>query len=227
MASNAKPLTNQANSLDPNEPKEPRKISSMPAGVRLISIGVSTGGPVALAKLLGEIPKYLPVPIMIAQHMPAVFTGLLAKRLSEQTGHKVCEAKDGDQIEASRILIAPGDYHMLVKRCKTRVEVRLNQDPPVNSCRPAVDPFFKSVAQCFGNRAVGVVLTGMGQDGMSGAGLIKSAGGTVFAQDESSSVVWGMPGKVVSAGFADHIMDLSDIAESLTVIGNASRLAPA
>ena len=183
--------------------------------VDAIAIGVSTGGPDALAKLLLDIPKTLPVPILIAQHMPPVFTELLAKRLSARTGHRVREAVDGEIVTSGRVFLAPGDYHLTVGRRGTSVRVQLNQEPAENSCRPAVDPLFRSVAECFGRHAIGLVLTGMGEDGALGAAEIKSSGGTVIVQDQHSSVIWGMPGKVVSAGCADQILPLNQIAGEL------------
>ena len=204
------------------KPAPPKRCDPTPPGlsrlhsIKVVTIGVSTGGPQALKEVLSGIPRHFPVPILIAQHMPPVFTELLAQRLSEQTGHQVCEAKHNEPLQKSRILLAPGDYHMVVeKNADDRVVVQLNQDKPENSCRPAVDPLFRSVARCFGRNALAVVLTGMGQDGQSGAGDIKHAGGTVMVQDESSSVVWGMPKKVIDACFADHVFPLQQIAPEI------------
>lgn len=181
-----------------------------------VAIGVSTGGPDTLAKLLGQIPVGCSTPILITQHMPPVFTKLLAKRLSRQTGHEVAEASDGELIKPGRILIAPGDFHMTVRKSATKFLTRLGQEDQENSCRPAVDPLFRSVAECYGNNALGVVLTGMGRDGTQGSSAIKSRGGSVFVQDKSSSVVWGMPGKVVEAGLADRIYSLNQIADAIS-----------
>ncbi len=183
--------------------------------VDAIAIGVSTGGPDALAKLLFDIPKTLRVPVLITQHMPPVFTNLLAERLSLRTGHSVNEAVDGEVVTNDRILLAPGDFHLTVSRHGTSVRVKLNQEPEENSCRPAVDPLFRSVAKCYGKNAIGIVLTGMGQDGALGAADIKSTGGSIIVQDEASSVIWGMPGKIVSAGHADRILPLNEIASEL------------
>lgn len=196
-------------------PLEVEKQSQANHRIDAIAIGVSTGGPDALAKLLMDVPKNLPVPILITQHMPPVFTDLLAKRLALRTGHNVSEAIDGEVVTNGRVIIAPGDFHLTVKRRETSVRVKLNQDPTENSCRPAVDPLFRSVAKCFGKHVIGLVLTGMGQDGARGAADIKSNGGTIIVQDEPSSVIWGMPGKVVSAGCADQILPLNEIAREL------------
>ena len=190
--------------------------SSQPSGpVSVIAIGVSTGGPEALSTIVNDLPKDLPVPILIAQHMPPVFTGLLADRLAAQNGHRVREATDGESVTAGDILVAPGDYHMTVVRDKLTVRVKLNQDPPENSCRPAVDPLFRSVAACYGARALGVVLTGMGKDGEQGAVALRQMGGRVVAQDEATSVVWGMPGAIARSGLADRILPLQSIANEM------------
>lgn len=183
--------------------------------VSVIAIGVSTGGPDALGKLLTRIPKPFGVPILITQHMPPVFTGLLAERLSQQSGHRVHEAKHGDVVEASEILIAPGDFHMTVCREKTNVITQLDRNPPENSCRPSVDPLFRSVATTYGAEALAVVLTGMGTDGGAGSQMIKQLGGRVFAQDKATSTVWGMPGYVAENGLADRVLPLEQIATEL------------
>ena len=186
--------------------------------VHAIAIGVSTGGPDALAKLLTGINKVLPVPVFITQHMPPVFTTRLASRLDRQTIHCVSEAINDEVVQPGKIFIAPGDFHMTTKKSGGTVRIRLNQDEPENSCRPAVDPLFRSVAKCYGENALGVVLTGMGMDGTRGAGVIKSSGGRVIVQDQASSVVWGMPGQVVQAGDADAILSLVKISNELSRI---------
>jgi two-component system chemotaxis response regulator CheB len=189
--------------------------------VKAVAIGVSTGGPDALVAVLKDIPSSFSAPIIIAQHMPPVFTKLLAERLSARCPLPVREAKDGDTVEPGQVLLAPGDYHMTVVREGTQVIARLNQDPPENSCRPSVDPLFRSVATCYGKHALGLVLTGMGKDGMDGARLLKQEGSCVIAQDRETSVVWGMPGKVVEAGYADSILPLDKIGEELTRLTTA------
>lgn len=183
--------------------------------VSVIAIGVSTGGPEALSQLIKKLPKPFPVPILITQHMPPVFTGLLAERLSLQSGHRVREASAGDTVVAGEILIAPGDFHLTVMRDKTKVVTVLDQSPPENSCRPSVDPLFRSVSKVYGRETLAVVLTGMGSDGGEGARVVKQMGGRVFAQDEASSVVWGMPGYVANNGLADRVLPIEQIATEL------------
>ena len=183
--------------------------------VSIIAIGVSTGGPDALGKLLTRIPKPFGVPILITQHMPPVFTGLLAKRLSQQSGHRVREAKHGEVVKAGEILIVPGDFHLTVRREKHDIITQLDRNLPENSCRPSVDPLFRSVAKSYGAEAFAVVLTGMGIDGGAGSKVIKQTGGRVFAQDKATSTVWGMPGYVAENGLADRVLPLEQIATGL------------
>jgi two-component system chemotaxis response regulator CheB len=193
------------------------------AKVDVIAIGVSTGGPAALASIFSALPKPFPIPILVTQHMPAVFTNLLANRLSAQSGHKVCEASGGEVVEPGRFFLAPGDYHLSVNKSGNQFHTNLDQGPPENSCRPAIDPFFRSIAKCYGKNAVGVVLTGMGQDGTRGAGEIKRQGGSILVQDQETSVVWGMPQKVVDAGFADQTLSLSAITQELIRMAEKAR----
>jgi two-component system chemotaxis response regulator CheB len=182
------------------------------ARVDLLVIGASTGGPNALAELLPAIPKDLPVPIVIVQHMPALFTRLLAERLNKQTTIAVHEGETGKKLEPGHAWIAPGNYHMTLERHGIEVQLQLNQEAPENSCRPAVDPLFRSAATVFGPNVLAVVLTGMGSDGVQGAQRIRERGGQVLIQDEESSVVWGMPGQVAAAGLADATYPLSQMA---------------
>ena len=195
----------------------PRQTSQQAGNEKIsaIAIGVSTGGPQALSKLIAMLPKPFPVPILITQHMPPVFTGLLAEQLSQQTGHQVKEAKHRDLVSAGEILLAPGDFHLTVCRETSHVVAQLDQSPPENSCRPSVDPLFRSVSKTYGREALAVVLTGMGTDGCEGSRSIRQAGGRVFVQDKESSVVWGMPGAVVEIGQADRILPLEQIATEL------------
>lgn len=181
-------------------------------GVDVVAIGVSTGGPNALAVVLPQLPADLPVPIVLVQHMPPMFTRLLADRLNAQSALTVVEATGEDVLVPGHVYIAPGNYHLVLKRRGTHVVTALNQEPPENSCRPAVDPLFRSVSQVYGAHAVAVVLTGMGQDGLRGVEDIRGAGGQVIVQDEASSVVWGMPGFIARAGLADRVLPLTDIA---------------
>jgi two-component system chemotaxis response regulator CheB len=181
----------------------------------IVAIGSSTGGPDALCKVLKPLPADLSVPILIAQHMPPKFTRLLADRLDKICSLRVREAGNGTVLEKGSIWLAPGDYHMTVQRQGARDVLLLNQDPPENSCRPSVDVLFRSVAQVYGRRTLGVVLTGMGQDGMEGCKAIKQVGGSVIAQNQSTSVVWGMPRAVAENGLADAVVPLDFISNRI------------
>jgi two-component system chemotaxis response regulator CheB len=183
-----------------------------PARIDVVAIGTSTGGPGALSELIPQLPADLPVPIVIVQHMPPLFTRLFAERLNAISRLEVREGKEGQKLQRGHIWIAPGDHHMTVVRKGTDFLLALNHDPHENSCRPAVDVLFRSVARTYGANVLAVVLTGMGADGTQGAGVVREAGGEVIVQDEQSSVVWGMPGSVVAASQADRIFPLSGIA---------------
>jgi len=174
----------------------------------VLAIGVSTGGPTALSDIMPLIPANFPLPILIVQHMPPIFTKLLAERLSSRCKIRVEEARNGMPVEPGCALIAPGDFHMRVSGQPGRVKIILDQAPQENSCRPAVDPLFRSVGEVWGPSSIGVVLTGMGQDGLLGAEALRAKGAFLIAQDEASSVVWGMPGFVVKAGLADKVLPL-------------------
>ncbi len=181
----------------------------------LVAIGVSTGGPTALGEIIPRLPANLPVPVLIVQHMPALFTPLLAERLGLKAKLKVVEAKTGMTADAGVVYIAPGDYHMEVLRVGRVLRLGLHQGPPENSCRPSVDVMFRSVATNVASRTLAVILTGMGQDGLLGCERIREMGGRIFAQDKESSVVWGMPGFVVQAGLADRVLPLSSVADAI------------
>lgn len=196
----------------------------LPTRIDVLAIGVSTGGPNALAAILPGLPAAFPVPIVVVQHMPPLFTRLLAERLSSISALTVREAGDGAVLEPGTAWIAPGNYHLTLRRDGERVRAALNQDPPENSCRPAVDPLFRSAVEVYGSRVLGVVLTGMGQDGLRGGEAIHRAGGRLLAQDEASSVVWGMPGAIVAAGLADGVLPLAAMAADLTQRAAAGRL---
>jgi len=187
---------------------------------RVVVIGVSTGGPAALGAILPEFPAGFGLPVLLVQHMPPLFTQLLAERLHAVCRLPVKEARHGELIQPGRILIAPGDFHLKVAGQGTDVHVHLDQSPPQNSCRPAVDALFMSIGEVYGGAAVAAILTGMGHDGLRGAEILKAQGATVLAQDEATSVVWGMPGAVVNAGLADRVLPLDRIApEILRLVG--------
>jgi two-component system chemotaxis response regulator CheB len=186
----------------------------------VVAIGASTGGPNALHQVVPALPASLAVPVVIVQHMPPVFTELLAARLDQASQVRVHEARDGAKIERGHVYIAPGGQHFTVAAENGSVRARLNQEPPENSCRPAVDVLFRSAAQVYGGGTLGIVLTGMGQDGLRGARWIHEAGGKVIAQDQGSSVVWGMPGAVAEAGLADEIVPLKSVSEALLALAD-------
>jgi len=178
-------------------------------------IGVSTGGPTALGAILPQLPDEFPLPILIVQHMPPLFTRFLAERLCSSCQLPVKEANHGDPLAAGKILIAPGDFHMKVAGNGAEARVFLDQSPPQNSCRPSVDALFSSIGEVYGGAAIAVILTGMGQDGLRGAEVLKAQGASILAQDEASSVVWGMPGAVVNAGLADCVLPLDQIVPEI------------
>jgi two-component system chemotaxis response regulator CheB len=183
--------------------------------INILAIGTSTGGPNALAEVIPHLPEGFPVPVVVVQHMPPLFTRLLAERLHSHSRLSVQEAEAGKALEPGQVWIARGDYHMTIARKGTGVVLNLNQDPPENSCRPAVDVLFRSVAQIYGPNALAVVMTGMGSDGARGAAHIRDAGGEILVQDEASSVVWGMPGAVVSVGAANKVCPLQEISQEI------------
>ena len=184
------------------------------------AIGVSTGGPSALLEVLPMIPADVPMPILIVQHMPAMFTHLLAERLNGVCRVPVAEGRDGMILSCGQIVIAPGGFHMQVAQSGAGLVLRLDEGPKENSCRPAVDVLFRSIAEHCSGHAIAAILTGMGQDGLAGARLLKARGATILAQDQASSVVWGMPGAVVAANLADAVVPLQRIVpEILTRAG--------
>ena len=199
----------------------PARPSARPASLgvlpRAIAIGSSTGGPQALAALVKRLPRNLPVPVLITQHMPPGFTAMLAQHLDTLGGPRCAEAVEGEAVKPGHIYVAPGDRHMLlVKRDAGPPRISLTTDAPENFCRPAVDPMLRSMATIYGRDLLAIILTGMGQDGLLGCQAVARAGGAVIAQDEASSVVWGMPGAVAKAGLpkiqappdalADHLL---------------------
>jgi two-component system chemotaxis response regulator CheB len=185
------------------------------ARVDVLAIGRSTGGPNALADLLPAIPANFPVPIVIVQHMPPLFTRSLAARLNQRSALNVREGVAGEVLKSGDVWIAPGDFHMTVEKTGASVALALNQNAPEHYCRPAVDPMFRALANSFGAGVLAVVLTGMGSDGTSGAQLIREKGGQILVQDQASSVVWGMPGQIAAAGFADGTYPLKSMAAEI------------
>ena len=203
----------------------PRSGRARAGRIDVVAIGCSTGGPVALANVLAAIPGDLRVPIVVTQHMPPVFTRLLGQRLDGTVALRVREAADGDALEPGLVLIAPGDRHMRIERGVVSSFVRLDDGEPVNFCRPAVDVMFDSLATAHEGAVLAVVLTGMGHDGRDGCRTLRAAGATVIVQDETSSVVWGMPGAVAQAGLADEELPLDDIgARIASLVAMSSRI---
>ena len=187
---------------------------------RAVAIGISTGGPSALDHVIPRLPGDFGLPVFLVQHMPPVFTAQLARRLDEKSRVEVVEAQQGQPVRPGTVYLAPGDYHMSVKDGGEEPAIKLDQGPPVNSCRPSVDVLFRSVAALYGARAVAVVMTGMGQDGLKGCKALKEKGAFVIAQDRETSVVWGMPRFVAEEGLADRICPLDDIVPAvLEVVG--------
>jgi two-component system chemotaxis response regulator CheB len=191
----------------------PATVASEPA--RLVAVAASTGGPNALAAVLGGLPRDFPLPILVTQHMPPLFTTMLAQRLSRDSNRPCAEAVDRQPILPGHTYVAPGDYHLTVATVEGQPLIRLSQSPPENYCRPAADPMFRTAAAIYGASLLAVVLTGMGEDGRRGCEEVVRRGGRVVAQDEATSVVWGMPGAVVNAGLAAATLPVGDIAGHL------------
>lgn len=190
------------------------KPGSLASKSKLVIFGTSTGGPVAIQKVLTALPANFPLPILIVQHMPKTFTGAFAERLDQQCQIRVREAKDGDRLEAGLALLAPGGEQMLVDaRQGGRVRV-MPGDERLNY-KPSVDVTFGSAAKAFGNQVLGIVLTGMGADGRDGARMLKTSGSTIWAQNEQSCVIYGMPQAITQAGLSEHVVDLSNVAKHL------------
>ena len=194
----------------PRVPARPRT-----GRVELLAVGCSTGGPDALSQVLAALPGTLPVPVVVVQHMPPLFTRMFAERLDRQSALTVVEAAGGEPLRPGHVYIAPGDHHLEVARAGTEIRTKLQSGPPENFCRPAVDVLFRSVAAVYGGNVLATILTGMGQDGRRGAETLHAAGAEIVAQDEATSVVWGMPGAVTHAGVAHAVLPLGDIARHL------------
>ena len=191
---------------------------------RVLLIGSSTGGPQALMTLVGSIGKIIDShPVLITQHMPPTFTTILAEHLARASKRPAAEAVDGEPVKAGRIYLAPGGKHMRVARRGVDIVITLDDGPAVNFCKPAVDPLFQSAIEVWQSGIMAVVLTGMGSDGMRGGKHIVAAGGNVIAQDEATSVVWGMPGAVAHAGICAAILPLDQIAPKLVRVFSGDR----
>lgn len=190
----------------------------------LLAIGCSTGGPQALAALLKRLPK-LSMPVTVVQHMPAGFTAMLAEHLDRVGAMRCAEAKEGEMLAPGRVHLAPGDRHLLVEAAAGGFRARITTDPPENFCRPAVDPMLRSVTRATNGKVLAVILTGMGQDGLEGCKAVAAAGGQVLAQDEASSVVWGMPGAVTRAGLAQLVAPPEALAERIAALAAERMMA--
>jgi len=208
MIADAPPLTLRAPGLGPAE---------------VILIGSSTGGPAALMSLVPTLAQALRLPILIAQHMPANFTQHLATTLGRKAKCPAAEGQHGESLRPNHIYVAPGGRHMSLIASEDGPVIALNDDPPINFCRPSVEPLFASAAELYGRRALAVMLTGMGQDGIEGARKLVEAGGTLVAQDEATSVVWGMPGAVAQAGLCSAVLPLDDIAQEVIGLATGKR----
>ena len=190
-----------------------RAAGMMPA--RLLAIGSSTGGPQALFSLFQGLGRTITVPVVLTQHMPATFTPILAEHITRLGAMPCNEARDGEVLRPGHIYLAPGDRHLLIESDKATLYARLSTDPPENFCRPAVDPMLRGTARACDGRVLVAMLTGMGHDGLAGTRLVIEAGGTAIAQDEATSVVWGMPGAVAQAGLCNAVLPLPGIAPKL------------
>ncbi|MDR3423976.1 MAG: chemotaxis response regulator protein-glutamate methylesterase [Alphaproteobacteria bacterium] len=208
-------------------PVEKKKIVLRPMPLikpDVIAIGSSTGGPQALFEVIKSIGKDLPQPIVITQHMPPSFTTILAEHITRQCNVICAEAKEGEVLRSGYFYIAPGDFHMLIAKKPEGPTVHLVKDPPENFCRPSVDPMLRSLVDVYGGRILTVILTGMGQDGTKGGEAVVHAGGAVIAQDEATSVVWGMPGAVALAGLCSAIYPIGEIGSVVRQLATKGQL---
>jgi two-component system, chemotaxis family, protein-glutamate methylesterase/glutaminase len=216
------PASKPAVSLYGNKPVKLRAKSLV--APRILGVGSSTGGPQALLEFFGTLKNSIKVPIVITQHMPPTFTTILAEHISGVMGADCHEGIDGEEVLPGKVYLAPGDNHMVLKSVGTKTFISLNQGPQVNFCRPSVDPLFDSMAEIYGAASLLVILTGMGHDGRDGSRKVVDAGGTLIAQDEPTSVVWGMPGAVATAGICHQVLPLKKIAPTvLSFFGGARR----
>lgn len=222
-AKRSTPVTNAPKkAITPDEVPRPRRRTTRETAIEVVAIGVSTGGPTALQTVLSDLPADLSVPVVITQHMPPLFTALLAQRLDSVSVLKVCEAQDGSPVEAGSVYLAPGDQHMRFERGGDGIRIVLDDGPPVHSCRPAVDVMLESIVTVYGAKTLVVILTGMGKDGLDGSRRLAGLGARVLAQDAETSVVWGMPGFVAREGVADQVLPLDEIGSEITRIARSS-----
>ncbi|HEX6984527.1 MAG TPA: CheB methylesterase domain-containing protein, partial [Planctomycetaceae bacterium] len=196
-------------------PPAARRPAAAHADPQVLVVGASTGGPKALTEVLAGLGRGFRLPILLVQHMPPLFTPLLARHLEKDCGRPAGEAADGEPILPGRTYVAPGGFHLAVERRDGRAVAVLTQEPPEHFCRPSVNPLFRSAARVYGPAALAVMLTGMGEDGLEGAHEVVAAGGRLLAQDEATSVVWGMPGAVARAGLAEQVLPLDAIAPAV------------
>lgn len=208
---------------EPPAPGPLRPLPAFPRQPEILAIAASTGGPQALRRFLERLGGDWPTPIVLVQHMPAQFTGLLAVHLGKTLALPVVAGKHGMPLEAGRVHLAPGDLHMRVARTGASACLRLDEGAPENFCRPAADVLFRSVAEAYGDRALGVVLTGMGRDGLAGSSALVRAGGVVMAQDQASSVIWGMPGAVTRGGLASVVGSVDTLAAAARSLAAGGR----
>ncbi|GIJ69839.1 protein-glutamate methylesterase/protein-glutamine glutaminase [Virgisporangium ochraceum] len=206
----------------------PGRPAAAPRGggkIEVLAVGCSTGGPDALTRVMSRLPGSFPVPVVVVQHMPPVFTKMFAERLDRNCPLTVVEATGDMPLEAGTVYIAPGDFHMEIQRQGTVVATKLHTGPPENFCRPAVDVLFRSVNRVYGKSTLAVILTGMGHDGREGCSHLARSGAEIVAQDEATSVVWGMPGAVTNAGLASVVLPLDDISNHVMTRVNGGRTA--
>jgi two-component system chemotaxis response regulator CheB len=220
------PLIGQAPPLVPRSPRHTLR-PFPPTPPRILAIGASTGGPQALTRLLQKLGGLIDrAPVLITQHMPPTFTTILAEHLARVSGRPAREAHHGEHVKVGHVYLAPGGKHMKIMRGGDNIAaIELDDSPHVNFCKPAVDPLFESAAAVWGHWVLGLVLTGMGADGLRGAQAVTAAGGAVIAQDENSSVVWGMPGQVTNAGLASAVLPLDQIPAALNRLFAGKRVS--
>ncbi|MBD3315009.1 MAG: chemotaxis-specific protein-glutamate methyltransferase CheB [Chitinivibrionales bacterium] len=216
-----KSLSGRVAALPDSVARAPRKTTPATEEIKALLIGVSTGGPKALTRIMPDLCKKVTVPTLIVQHMPETFTTSLAESLNKRCLHTVKEAREGDVVERETVYIAPGGRHMVLRRgIGGKPIIALNQHPPQNGCRPSVDVLFRSAPEVLGGRFVAAIMTGMGKDGADSLRAINRAGAHIIAQDEASSVVWGMPGSAVATGYVDHVVPLDNIPAVIARIVN-------